>query len=73
MGLGMLGIVGWSVVVPALLGALLGRWLDKKYPESFSWTLTLLMTGVYIGGEIAWRWLDKEQKKITENNKDNEQ
>ena len=73
MGLGMLGIVGWSVVIPALLGALLGRWLDQTYPESFSWTVTLLMTGVFMGSTIAWNWLEKEQGKITKNNRDNEQ
>ena len=27
-GLGMMGLIGWSVVVPTLLGAALGIWLD---------------------------------------------
>ena len=48
-GLGMLGMVGWSVAVPALLGAALGIWLDKNYPQSFSWTLTFLMLGLITG------------------------
>ena len=30
-GLGMMGIIGWSVVVPTLLGAGLGLWLDKNH------------------------------------------
>ena len=35
-GLGMMGIVGWSVVVPTLLGAAFGIWLDKRNPgQSF--------------------------------------
>ena len=29
MGIGMMGIVGWTIVVPTLLGALLGVWLDN--------------------------------------------
>ena len=33
-GLGMMGLIGWSVVVPTLLGAALGIWLDKHYPGS---------------------------------------
>ena len=45
-GLGMMGLIGWSVVVPTLLGALLGIWLDKGHPGSFSWTLTLLVIGL---------------------------
>ena len=31
-GLGMMGLIGWSVVVPTLLGAALGLWLDKHHP-----------------------------------------
>ena len=28
-GLGMMGLIGWSVVIPTLLGAALGIWLDN--------------------------------------------
>ena len=27
-GLGMMGLIGWSVAIPTLLGAALGIWLD---------------------------------------------
>lgn len=70
-GLGMMGIVGWTIVVPTVLGALLGIWLDKKYPETFSWTLTGLILGLLAGCLIAWRWVNKEHKEINQNN-DNE-
>ncbi len=40
-GLGMFGMVGWSVAIPTLLGAGLGIWLDKKYHQTFSWTLII--------------------------------
>ncbi len=63
-GLGMMGMVGWSVVVPALLGALTGVWLDKTYPQSFSWTLSLLIAGIITGSVIAWYWVDKEDKEM---------
>ena len=63
-GLGMMGMVGWSVVVPALAGALCGVWLDKRYPQSFSWTLTLLIAGLITGSVIAWYWVDKEDKAM---------
>lgn len=63
-GLGMMGMVGWSVVVPALLGALAGLWLDKRYPQTFSWTLTLLIAGLITGSVIAWYWVAKEDKEM---------
>jgi ATP synthase protein I len=61
-GLGMFGMVGWSVTVPAFLGTVLGRWLDKTHPVSFSWTLTFMIIGLFAGCLIAWRWIDKEGK-----------
>ena len=66
-GLGMFGMVGWSVSVPALLGAALGIWLDKRYPETFSWTLTLLIAGLFAGCAIAWKWIAKENKDTHQN------
>lgn len=66
-GLGMFGMVGWSVAVPALLGALWGIWLDKVYRQPFSWTLTLLIMGLFIGCLIAWYWVAKENKEMHQN------
>lgn len=72
-GLGMFGMVGWSVVVPTLLGALLGIWLDKTHPQSFSWTLTFLLFGLVSGGFIAAHWVNSEDKEIHHtNSKDDE-
>ena len=66
-GLGMMGMIGWSVAVPSLLGAALGLWLDKKHPQSFSWTLSLLVVGIITGCIIAWYWIDKEDKEMHNN------
>ena len=63
-GLGFFGMVGWSVVVPMLLGAALGIWLDKRHPEHFSWTLNFLIAGLILGCLIAWNWVRKENKSI---------
>ncbi|MBN2491527.1 MAG: AtpZ/AtpI family protein [Planctomycetes bacterium] len=65
-GLGMMGLIGWSVVVPTLLGAALGVWLDNRHPASHSWTLSLLVIGLVIGCVNAWYWLQKEEKAIRE-------
>jgi ATP synthase protein I len=63
-GLGMMGLVGWSVVVPTLLGTGLGIWLDRRYPSSHSWTLTLLIAGLLLGCVNAWHWVEKEHREM---------
>lgn len=63
-GLGMMGLIGWSVVVPTLLGAALGIWLDIRYPMGRSWTLALLIAGLVLGCLQAWHWVAKEDKAI---------
>jgi ATP synthase protein I len=60
----MMGLVGWSVVVPTLLGAALGMWLDARFPVAHSWTLALLVAGLVIGCWNAWHWVVKEDKAI---------
>jgi len=65
-GLGMMGMVGWSVAVPTLLGAALGLWLDKHHPGGHSWTLMLLAIGLALGCLNAWHWVAKEDRAIHE-------
>jgi len=65
-GLGMMGLVGWSVVVPTLLGAALGLWLDKHHPGKHAWTLALLVAGLIVGCFNAWHWVAKEEKAMRE-------
>jgi ATP synthase protein I len=69
-GLGMSGLVGWSVTVPTLIGAALGIWIDERYPSHYSWTLMLLLTGLMIGCLNAWRWVDSEYKEMQEESND---
>jgi ATP synthase protein I len=63
-GLGMMGLVGWSVVVPTLLGAALGIWLDNHHPGKHPWTLSLLVVGLAVGCLNAWHWVAKEEKAM---------
>jgi ATP synthase protein I len=63
-GLGMMGLIGWSVVVPTLLGAALGRWLDSRFPGPHSWTLALLVAGLAIGCFNAWQWVVREERAM---------
>jgi ATP synthase protein I len=63
-GLGMMGMIGWSVSVPALLGVALGAWLDRHFPGTHAWTLALLVAGLMLGCFSAWRWVDQEQRTM---------
>lgn len=69
-GLGMMGLIGWSVAIPTLLGAALGLWLDRRNPGGRSWTLALLVAGLVIGCFNAWHWVDKEDQAIREEQED---
>ena len=66
VGLGMMGLIGWSVVVPTLGGAALGLWLDQRHPGAHSWTLALLVAGLAIGCLNAWHWVANEDKAMSE-------
>lgn len=59
-GIGVFGMIGWSVAVPSVAGVFLGLWLDRIAPQTFSWTIALLLGGVVVGAVIAWNWIDRE-------------
>ena len=61
-GLGMYGLVGWSVAIPTLIGVAIGLWIDKKWPSRFSFTLMFLFMGLVIGCLNAWHWVKKESR-----------
>lgn len=59
-GLGMFGMIGWAVAVPVLAGIALGRWIDGRWPGEMSWTLALMLGGVFLGCLNAWYWVSRE-------------
>jgi ATP synthase protein I len=61
-GLGMTGLIGWSVAVPTVVGALVGVWIDRRHPGGHSWTLALLVAGLCIGCANAWRWVSEQSR-----------
>ena len=65
-GLGMIGLVGWSVAVPTLLGTALGYWLDQHHPGRHPWTLALLVLGLALGCLNAWHWLAQQGRAMEE-------
>ncbi|MEL7500204.1 MAG: AtpZ/AtpI family protein [Planctomycetota bacterium] len=59
-GLGMFGLIGWSVVLPTIGGIILGGWIDQQWPSNISWRITLLFAGIFMGCLNAWYWIQKE-------------
>ena len=57
----VLGVYGWQMSIPMLLGILVGKWLDKNLPAShFSWTFNLIIIGAALGFYNANQWIKKE-------------
>ncbi len=58
--LAMIGALGWTIVVPTLLGIFAGRWLDRFFESGIFWTLGLLVAGLAAGCAFAWRRMHSE-------------
>jgi ATP synthase protein I len=58
--LAMIGTLGWTIVVPTLLGIFAGRWLDRTFDSGIFWTLGLLVAGLAAGCGFAWKRMHSE-------------
>jgi ATP synthase protein I len=55
--LAQVGVLGWAIVVPTLIGVFVGRWVDLRLGTGIFWTGPLLLVGLGIGCWSAWRWM----------------
>lgn len=55
--LGLVGSVGWPIVLLSTGGALLGRLIDARFATGVRFTLMLLTVGTVVGCVIAYRTL----------------
>jgi ATP synthase protein I len=55
--LGQIGVLGWIIVLPMLLGVFGGRWLDTHFHSGLFCTAPLLMAGAALGCWSAWKWM----------------
>jgi ATP synthase protein I len=55
--IGQIGVLGWIIVAPTLIGLFIGRWLDHHFESGIFWSAPLLLIGVVIGCWSAWRWM----------------
>jgi len=58
----LIGVIGWTVAIPMLIGIAAGTWIDHRWPSPFSWTLMLLFAGLALGCLLAWTRIKREQE-----------
>lgn len=58
--LSMIGALGWLIVVPTLIGVLIGRWLDHRFETGIFFSGALIFLGITIGCYLAWQRVKKE-------------
>ena len=58
--LGQIGILGWAIVTPMLLGIWLGRWLDGLFSSGIVFSGAGIVLGAAIGFHAAWKWMHRE-------------
>ncbi|HEY0180983.1 MAG TPA: AtpZ/AtpI family protein [Dokdonella sp.] len=58
--LGQIGVLGWTIVVPVLLGLFAGRALDRLFGSGLLFAAALLFAGAAFGLWSAWRWMQRQ-------------
>jgi len=59
-GLAMIGRFGWTIVGPILIGAFVGRWLDRTLHSGVFWSATLVFAGAAFGFWAVWKRMSSE-------------
>jgi ATP synthase protein I len=57
---GQIGVLGWIIVAPTLIGLFIGRWLDHLLGTGIFWSAPLLGVGLIIGCWSAWKWMHRQ-------------
>lgn len=55
--LARVGVLGWLIVTPTLLGTWAGHALDRVLGTGIFWTAPLLLVGLGVGCWSGWRWM----------------
>ena len=58
--LGQIGVLGWAIVAPILIGVVIGRCLDWMLKSGVFFTAPLIMLGAAAGLWTAWRWIHRQ-------------
>lgn len=57
---GQIGVLGWIIVTPALIGLFVGRWIDSRLNTGIFWSAPLMLVGIALGCWSAWRWMHRQ-------------
>lgn len=57
---GQIGILGWIIVAPTLIGIFVGRRLDRVFGTGIVFSAALLISGIALGFWSAWRWMHRQ-------------
>jgi len=58
--LGQIGVLGWMIVTPTLIGLFAGRWLDRRFDTGVFYSAPFVMIGAGVGFWLAWRWMSRQ-------------
>jgi ATP synthase protein I len=58
--LAMMGRFGWTIAGAIVLGALVGRWLDRTLNTGVLWSAALVFVGAAAGLWLVWRRMNTE-------------
>ncbi|PVB59413.1 AtpZ/AtpI family protein [Labrenzia sp. 011] len=57
---GQIGVLGWVIVGPTLLGVVVGNWLDRLLGSGIMLAAALTMAGAALGLWLALRWMHEQ-------------
>ena len=58
--LAQVGVLGWTIVAPVLVGLFAGRMLDRVLATHVLFSAALMMVGAGVGLWWAWRWMRRQ-------------
>ena len=60
--LGVIGAVGWPIVIATVGGALAGRWMHAHWHTGFGLTALLVGAGAVLGMVVVWRLIQPRSR-----------
>ncbi|MBU2963207.1 AtpZ/AtpI family protein [Citreicella sp. C3M06] len=57
---GQIGVLGWVIVGPMMLGVIVGNWLDHLLGSGIMLSAALTMLGAALGLWLAMRWMNRQ-------------